>query len=205
MHKTLRLGALATLSRNFQMEFLQPLLGRPDVELVLRSGNTAELLASLRSLSLDVVLINQPPVHDGHSGFVAHRLAERAVSLIGSAARFRRDCSLAERLMAHPVIVPTSGTSVRAGFDALVYQLDIRPRVIAEADDMAMMRLFAREDIGIAVLPPIVVKDEIAAGTLVEGAALPGIVQTFYAVMMERRFPNPLLKILLGKPSFAGS
>ncbi len=49
------------------------------------------------------------------------------------------------------------------------------------------------------------VKDEIAAGTLVEGAALPGIVQTFYAVMMERRFPNPLLKILLGKPSFAGS
>jgi len=70
---------------------------------------------------------------------------------------------------------------------------------------MAMMRLLAREDIGIAVLPPIVVKDEIAAGTLVEGAALPGIVQTFYAVTMERRFPSPLLKILLGKPSFAGS
>jgi LysR family transcriptional activator of nhaA len=198
-HKTLRLGALATLSRNFQMEFLQPLLGRPGVEFVLRSGNTAELLASLRSLSLDVVLINQPPVHDGHSGFVAHRLAERAVSLIGTPARFRKNCSLAERLMAHPVIVPTSGTSVRAGFDALIYQLDIRPHIIAEADDMAMMRLLAREDIGIAVLPPIVVKDEIAAGSLVEGDALAGIVQTFYAVMMERRFPNPLLKELMGK------
>ncbi|RUM95241.1 LysR family transcriptional regulator [Pseudaminobacter arsenicus] len=202
-HTTLRLGALATLSRNFQMEFLQPLLGRPGVELVLRSGNTAELLASLRSLSLDVVLINQPPVHDGHSSFVAHRLAERAVSLIGAPARFRRNCGLAERLMAHPVIVPTSGTSVRAGFDALIYQLDIRPHIIAEADDMAMMRLLAREDIGIAVLPPIVVKDEIAVGSLVEGDALPGIVQTFYAVMMERRFPNPLLKELMGKPSFA--
>lgn len=47
-HKTLRLGALATLSRNFQMEFLPP-LGRLDVELVLRSGNTAELIASLRA------------------------------------------------------------------------------------------------------------------------------------------------------------
>jgi LysR family transcriptional activator of nhaA len=198
-HKTLRLGALATLSRNFQMEFLQPLLGRPDVELVLRSGNTGELIASLRSLSLDVVLINQPPMHDGHSRFVAHRLAERAVSLIGTPARFGTNCSLAERLMAHPVIVPTSGTSVRAGFDALIYQLGIRPHIIAEADDMAMMRLLAREDIGIAVLPPIVVKDEIAAGTLVEGAALPDIVQTFYAVVMERRFPNPLLKELIGK------
>ena len=101
--------------------------------------------------------------------------------------------------MAHPVIVPTSGTSVRAGFDALIYQLDIRPHIIAEADDMAMMRLLAREDIGIAVLPPIVVKDEIASGTLVAGDALPGIVQTFYAVVMERRFPNPLLKDLIGQ------
>lgn len=196
-HKTLRLGALATLSRNFQMEFLQPLLGRPGVELILRSGNTAELLASLRSLSLDVVLINQPPVHDGRSHFVAHRLAERGVSLIGTPARFRKDCSLAERLMAHPVILPMGGTSVRAGFDALIYQLNIRPHIVAEADDMAMMRLLTREDIGIAVLPPIVVKDEIAAGMLVEGDYLPGIVQTFYAVMMERRFPNPLVKELL--------
>lgn len=202
-HTTLRLGALATLSRNFQMEFLQPLLGRPDVELILRSANTAELLASLRSLRLDVVLINQPPVHDGHSHFVAHRLAELPVSLIGTPARFRKNCSLAERLMAHPVIVPTGGTSVRAGFDALIYHLNIRPHIIAEADDMAMMRLLAREDIGIAVLPPIVVKDEIAAGTLVEGDQLPEIVQTFYAVMIERRFPNPLLKELLGKQAFA--
>jgi LysR family transcriptional activator of nhaA len=185
------------------MEFLQPLLGRPDVELILRSGNTAELLASLRSLRLDVVLINQPPVHDGHSHIVAHRLAERPVSLIGTPARFRNDCSLAERLMAHPVIVPTGETSVRAGFDALIYQLNIRPHIIAEADDMALMRLLAREDIGIAVLPPIVVKDEIAAGTLVEGAQLPEIVQTFYAVMMERRFPNPLLKELFDRQAFA--
>jgi LysR family transcriptional activator of nhaA len=105
--------------------------------------------------------------------------------------------------MAHPVIVPTGETSVRAGFDALIYQLNIRPHIIAEADDMALMRLLAREDIGIAVLPPIVVKDEIAAGTLVEGAQLPEIVQTFYAVMMERRFPNPLLKELLGKQASA--
>jgi LysR family transcriptional activator of nhaA len=204
-HTTLRLGALATLSRNFQMEFLQPLLGRPDVELILRSGNAAELLASLGSLGLDIVLLNQPPMHDVHSRLVAHRLAERAVSLIGTPARFRKNCALAERLMEHPVILPTAGSSVRAGFDALVYQLDVRPRVIAEVDDMAMMRLLAREDIGVAVLPPIVVKDEIAAGVLVEGDYLPGIAQTFYAVTMERRFPNPLLKILVGKRPLASS
>lgn len=202
-HTTLRLGALATLSRNFQMEFLQPLLGRPDVELILRSGNTAELLASLQSLSLDVVLFNQPPAHEGHSPFVVHRLAERPASLIGTPARFREKCSLVERLMAHPIILPMSGTSVRAGFDAFIYQRDIHPHIIAEVDDMAMMRLLAREDIGIAVLPAIVVKDEIAAGVLVEGNDLPGIMQTFYAVTMERRFPNRLLAELISKWSFS--
>ncbi len=198
-HTTLRLGALATLSRNFQMEFLQPLLGRSDVKLILRSGNAAELLTSLQSLSLDVVLFNQPPAHEEGSPFVIHRLAERPVSLIGTPARFRNSCGLAERLMAHPIILPTSGTSVRAGFDALVYQLDIRPHIIAEVDDMAMLRLLARADIGIAVLPPIVVKDEVAAGLLVEGANLPGTAQTFYAVTIERRFPSPLLKELISR------
>jgi LysR family transcriptional activator of nhaA len=62
---------------------------------------------------------------------------------------------------------------------------------------MAMMRLLAREDIGLAVLPPIVVKDEIAGGVLVAGDQLPGIAETFHAVTMARRFPNPLVRLLL--------
>lgn len=195
--QALRLGALATLSRNFQLEFLAPLLGRDDIELVLRSAGTGELLRSLESLSLDVVLVNQPPARDALTQFVSHRLAERAVSLIGTPARLRKRRSLAERLKHHPVILPTTETSIRTGFDALVDRLGVRPRIVAEVDDMAMMRLLAREDIGLAVLPPIVVKDEIAAGLLVEGDALPGIAESFYAVTIDRRFPNPLLRTLI--------
>ena len=59
--RALRVGALATLSRNFQMEFLHPLVGRPDVEVVLRSGSQAELLRDLDALALDVVLTNLAP------------------------------------------------------------------------------------------------------------------------------------------------
>ena len=51
---------------------------------------------------------------------------------------------------------------------------------------MAMMRLLAREDVGLAVLPPIVVEEELAAGTLVEIEALTGIVETFHAVVADR-------------------
>ena len=86
---------------------------------------------------------------------------------------------------------------MKIGFDALVDRLGIRPQIIAEVEDMAMMRLLARQDVGLAVLPPIVVKDELDSGILVEADRLPGITETFYAVTMGRKFPNPLLRPLL--------
>lgn len=195
--QALRVGALATLSRNFQMAFLRPVLGRPDVELILRSGSAAELLQLLGALSLDVVLINHAPARDSVNRLVVHRLAERSVSLIGTRARLRQKGSLEDRLRSHPVIVPTAGSSIRMGFDALVARLGIRPQIAAEVEDMAMMRLLAREDLGLAVLPPIVVKDELDDGRLIEAEQLAGIVETFYAVTIERRFPNPVLTKLL--------
>lgn len=195
--QALRVGSLATLSRNFQMEFLGPVLGRTDIDLILRSGGAAELLRALEALNLDVVLLNRAPPSDALTPLVTHRLAERPVSLVGTPDRMRSAAGLAERLHKHPIILPTVDSSVRTGFDALADRLGVRPQIVAEVEDMAMMRLLAREDIGLAVLPPIVVKDEIAAGVLVEGEHLPGIVETFYAVTMARRFPNPLVRLLL--------
>jgi LysR family transcriptional regulator, transcriptional activator of nhaA len=46
--RALRVGALATLSRNFQMQFLRPLIGRGDVEVVLRSGRRMNCCAGWR-------------------------------------------------------------------------------------------------------------------------------------------------------------
>lgn len=195
--QALRVGSLATLSRNFQMAFLRPVLGRTDIDLILRSGSAAELLRALEALNLDVVLLNQAPAADALTPFVTHRLAERSVSLVGTPDRLRETVSLAERLRSHPIILPTLDSTVRSGFDALADRLGVRPQIVAEVEDMAMMRLLAREDIGLAVLPPIVVKDEIAGGVLIEGDQLPGILEAFHAVTMTRRFPNPLVRELL--------
>lgn len=197
VRQALRIGALATLSRNFQLGFLKPIMGRSDVELILRSGSTAELLRGLAALSLDIVLVNQSPPRDSITPFVSHRLAEQRVSLVGAPQRIDGLRSLPELLKAHPVILPTSDSGIRTGFDALMDRLGIRPQIVAEVDDMAMMRLLAREGIGLAVLPPIVVKDELASGLLLEADRLPDIAETFYAVTVERRFPNPLLRGLL--------
>jgi LysR family transcriptional activator of nhaA len=198
--RAVRIGALATLSRNFQMQFLAPLLGRTDVDLILRSGGASDLLRGLETLNLDVVLINQPPTFllsgDSASRFVAHRLAEERVSLIGTPERASDD-DIAVLLAREPVVLPSRESSIRTGFDAWMERLDMRPQIAAEVDDMAMMRLLAREGVGLAVLPPIVVQDELASGRLVEAAPLPDLAETFYAVTMERTFPNALVRELL--------
>jgi LysR family transcriptional activator of nhaA len=195
--RRLRVGALATLSRNFQIAFLRPLLGEPEVEVALRSGSTAELLGGLRALSLDVVLTSEPPAGEGRGAYVSHRLAEEPVSLVGRPALLAGRAGLEAALMAAPLILPVPESGLRAGFEALRERLGLRPRIAAEVEDMAMMRLLAREGFGLAVLPRIAVRDELASGELVEGERLPGLVQPFYAVTVPRRFPNALLGHLL--------
>jgi LysR family transcriptional activator of nhaA len=86
---------------------------------------------------------------------------------------------------------------VRAGFDRLCARLDITPTIAAEVDDMALMRLLAREDVGLAVLTPIVVKNELASGLLIEARHDMGLHESFHAVTIGRTFPNPRLGPLL--------
>lgn len=195
--RLLRIGALATLSRNFQIAFLRPVLGRADVEVVLRSGSGGELFSALAALQLDLVLTNHPPEAEAPHPFIVERIDEQAVSLIGVPRFCQAGEPLARRLATTPLVVPTPSSGLRMGLEALLARLDVRPQIAAEIDDMAMMRLMAREGVGLAVIPPIVVADELAAGSLREADRLPGLSETFYAVTMRRRFPNPVLRDLL--------
>ena len=192
----LRVGALSTLSRNFQLGFLRPVLGRGDVELVLRSGSARVLLEALQDLALDVVLTTEPPPRDAGDGLIAQRLDERPVGLIGRPDRMHHP-SLRAMLAAEPVILPTE-SSIRTGFDALCARLQVTPRIAAEVDDMAMVRLLARADAGLAIAPEVVLADELREGRLVQAPHDLAIYETFYAVTIARQFPNPVLRDLFG-------
>jgi len=195
----LRAGALATLSRNFQLSFFEPLLGRPDFELVIVSGTFDELLVALREHRVDVVLSNRfAPRQDG-SSWVSHRIAEQPVSLVGPPSHKGKRRSLKALLAEEPIIVPTPDSSIRVGFDALVDRLGISPRIVAEVDDMAMLRLIARSGVGLAVVPPIVVTQELEEGRLVEIRQIPELEETFYAITLPRRFPHPLVQELVSQ------
>lgn len=193
----LRVGALTTLSRNFQLEFLRPLVGRSDVELIVRSGNIRDLLAQLEAHAIDVVLANSAAPREARSLLRNHLLNEQPVSLVGHPRADGRAFKFPDDLRSEPILLPSLESDIRVAFDRVLELAGIRPIILAEVDDMAMLRLLAREREGIALVPPIVVRDELESGVLVEYCRIPTVTETFYAIVQKRRFPNRLLSDLL--------
>lgn len=91
------------------------------------------------------------------------------------------------------MILPTE-SPIRTGFESLVARLGIAPRILADVDDMAMVRLLARENAGIAIAPSVVVQDEIALGLLAAAPFDLRIVESFYAVTVPAVFLIRCLK-----------
>lgn len=193
----LRIGAAATLSRNFQISFLRRLIGRGGVELVLRSGIVADLLGQLDAHKLDLVLANHPAPPDAETAFDSTLIAEQPVSLVGRPPKPKGRFRFPEDLAGRPLVLPGRGSGLRAGFDAVLGRAGVRPEITAEVDDMAMLRLMARESDGLTLVAPVVVVDELASGLLVEWHRLKDVREQFYAITQHRRFPNPLVTELL--------
>lgn len=193
----LRVGAVATLSRNFQVEFLQPLLPRTDVELVLRSGSLRDLLAQLQAHTIDLVLSNLPVRRDAETGWHSHLLDEQPVSLVGKRRRGQKRFRFPDDLRTIPVVLPSLDSNIRTAFDRLLDRLGVRPIIAAEVDDMAMLRLLARETTGVTLVPSVVVRDELDRGDLVERHRITEIHESFYAITPSRRFPNLLVRDLV--------
>lgn len=196
--EVVRVGAVATLSRNFQEGFLRPLLDRDDLELSLQSGAMDDLLRRLSAHQLDVVLANQPIHENTQHPWRSKRLARQPASLIG-AARMAPLPTFPAGLHQRGVIVPGPDNTMRHAFDQLCEYHRITVRIIAEVDDMAMMRLLTRNTQHIAVMPPVVVRDELRSGSLQDFGALPGVYEEFYAITIRRHFESPSVKTLLNQ------
>ncbi len=195
--QVLRVGAVATLSRNFQENFVRPLLQRADVELVLQSGSMTELLARLSVHTVDVVLSNSPVQADANHPWRCRRIARQPVSLVGRPRAAGQAFRYPQELAEVPLLLPGRDNEIRAGFDLMCEQAGLRCRVLAEVDDMAMMRLLARDTDAVALLPAVVVRDELLGGVLQEYAVVPHLFESFYAITVQRHFEPPLLKALL--------
>ncbi len=195
----LRIGAVATLSRNFQENFFRPLLTRDDVELALQSGSLQELLTRLRVHTLDLILSNQRVQATAEDPWRCRRIARQPVSLVGKPRGRRRAFRFPEDLDSVSLVLPGRNNDVRVGFDLLCRELDVRYRLRAEVDDMALLRLLARDSDSVALVPTVVVQDELRTGRLSAYCVVPNLFETFYAITVERQFEPPLLETLLSQ------
>jgi len=193
----LRVGAVSTLSRNFQENLLRPVLGDPELRLVLESARMEELLERLRLHRLDLVLSNRPVSTGGSNPLRCRRIARQAVVLVGPprprANRFRFPRDLDDE----PLILPGRNSDVRQQFDLLCEAHGLKPRLTAEVEDMAMLRLMSRDSQQLAVVPEVVVQDELASGELEKYCELPDIHENFYAITAQRHFEPSALRAIL--------
>jgi LysR family transcriptional activator of nhaA len=194
----LRVGGVATLSRNYQENWIRPLLADPTVTLTLESGLLEDLLDRLLQHQLDVVLANETVPVDSDRPLHCRFLGSQSVSLVGPAAIWKgRHLRLPEDLDGVELALPGPRHALRAQFDALCISAGVTPRLRAEVDDMAMLRLIARDSGWLTVLPAVVVQDELHSGSLVTVGESTRLQENFYAITTPRRHRIERLEQLL--------
>ncbi len=193
----LRVGAVATLSRNFQQNLLRPVIGDEDLHLVIESASLEELIGRLRVHKLDLILSNRPVTSDDQLPLSCRRIARQTVCLVGPSRPGRRRFRFPEDLASTALLLPGHSSEIRSQFDLLCEELGLAPRVSAEVDDMAMLRLLARDSGSVALVPEVVVQDELEQGVLRKYCEVPDIHENFYAITARRHFRSAALKAVL--------
>ena len=193
----IKIGAVATLSRNFQENFLRPILGKADIQLSLKSSNLEDLLSQLEVHKLDLVLSNRPVVSDSATPWRCKLIAQQRVCLVGPKSQQLESLNFPKELDQVKVLLPGPDSDIRTQFDLYCEEHDVQVAPYAEVDDMAMLRLLARDLGGVAVVPEVVVQDEIQSGVLTKYATYSSITESFYAITAKRHFNLPILQSLL--------
>ena len=194
----LRVGSVATLSRNYQENWIRPLLTDPAVVLTLESGLLEGLITRLTQHQLDVVLANETIPANPDRPLHCRFLGSQAISIVGPSSKWRaHSLRIPEDLDGVEITLPGPRHALRAQFDALCAAAGVTPRLRAEVDDMAMLRLIARDSGWLTLLPEVVVQDELRSGSLVTVGHAPQLQERFYAITTPHRHRIEMLDRLM--------
>jgi len=138
-------------------------------------------------------------VSDSSATLQCQKIAEQRVCIVGPPGAAARKFQFPQDLASARLLLPGPSSEIRSQFDLLMGQLGVKVDVGAEVDDMAMLRLLARDSGALALVPEVVVQDELHSGTLETYWVLEDIVEHFYAITAERHFELLPLKALLEK------
>lgn len=190
---TLHVGVADALPKLITHHLLQPalLLDQP-VRLVCRSDRADRLIAALVVHELDVVLSDGPIPPGVRVQAYNHLLGESGVVLMGAPAlarRYRR--GFPRSLDGAPLLIPSKGSALRSSLTQWYDAQGIRPAVVAEFDDSALLKAFGQTGAGMFPVASAV-EDEVRRhyGARRVGT-VEGVVERFYAISVERRVRHP--------------
>jgi LysR family transcriptional activator of nhaA len=189
----LQVGAVDAVPKLLVRRLLEPALNLPQpVRLVCHEGSFDRLLGDLAQHALDVVIADAPVPPGSVVRAHHHLLGECAVSFFAAPplARTHR-ADFPRSLDGAPFLLPTENLPLRRSLNQWFLRRGIRPRVVAELQDSALLKVFGEDGVGIFAAPAAVEQDlEARSGLELLGPA-EGLSARYYAISVERRIEHP--------------
>ena len=186
-------GISDSLPKLTTFRLLAPALDPPGrFRSVFRIGKTDQLLADLATHALDLVLTDAPVTNTVSVRAFNHLLGESGVTVFGTpgmAERLRR--GFPRSLDGAPFLLQTANTALRRSLEQWFAQTGIRPELVAEVEDVALLQVLGQQGMG-AFAAPSVVEAEIrrSYGVRVVGR-LDTVRERFYAISVDRKLKHP--------------
>jgi LysR family transcriptional activator of nhaA len=195
---TLTVGVAMVVPKLLAYRVLEPVLNMPEsVRLVCLEASLADLLADLSVHKIDLVLADAPMSPTLNVRAYNHLLGESGLSFFATRKAARKyKAGFPLSLNAAPMLMPTASSALRRSIEQWLEQQDIRPMVVAEFEDRALMKAFGEAGTGIFTSPTAVEEDVVAKyGVSVIGRT-EEIKERFYAISAERRIKHPAVSAI---------
>lgn len=194
----LRVGLVDAMPKMMAHRLLSPALELPEgVRVTCREGKLEQLLADLATHNLDAVLSDAPAQPPLKVRVYNHLLGESTVGVFGLAElAVRWGEGFPGSLDGAPFLLPTEGTALRFTLDDWFRRADLRPRVVAELEDGALVKAFGAEGMGLFCAPSAVRREVERQYRVRCLGTLPGARERFYAITAERRLVHPAVVAL---------
>jgi LysR family transcriptional activator of nhaA len=195
----LTVGISDSLPKLIAFRLLQATQGLDkQVRLVCMEAEFEDLLADLALGKLDVVLTDRTVRAGGSLKVYSHLLGESDMKLFGVpelADKYRPNFPAS--LNHAPLLVPTRNNALRGRIDAWLVQHEVRPDIVGEFEDNAMLNTFGRNGLGLFFATSALAQDiEEQFGAVLVGDA-PELREHFYAISNARKIKHPAIEAIL--------
>lgn len=196
-NQVLRIGALSGLSRNFQYEFLKPIVGKKQVKVEVTTGDQEKLVKLLKEHSLDLILSSHNVSSEGRITFHSHVLKRSQMVFVVASKNKIKNGELKDYLSAKSLCLPGRSFECRPEIDSFLDRQKYPKSFFAEIDDIALLRLFAVNSDSVVLIPEMGVLNEVASKQVEVIASPKGLEQKFYLISRQRKNRNPLAELLI--------